>query len=149
MYIVFPVLFFGLKTSHEYFRLFSIYADLPKSVPPLGTQLRDFAGALSSGLVGGVSVVASLVRICSLVLLVAGAVAWAKAPTVPTGPTGLLARVWIAVWIVGFAGGEIAMNTAKSVNGTIYVMLPLAALVALLCSSLRRGAPRAALTRCV
>lgn len=131
LYVVTPVVLFDLKDLDAFTRLFSIYGYLPAPEGSLPVLALYFVDAVSAGLVGGIDALSAGARVLIGLLLVGGAVCLWRAPSSGTP------RFWVAMWIGGFAIGELAMHTVKSVNGTIYVMLPLFALVGYLLRALR------------
>jgi len=123
VFVVLPVLLFELPDLDAYRRLVALYADLPRAAPPLAERFVDAARAIGAGLVAGIADPPRLAaRIVVAVVLGAGAV---------TALARGLASRWFfaALWAIGFVVGEVLMNTARSVNGTLYVVLALASFV--------------------
>jgi len=135
VYVVTPVVLFDLEDLDAYSRLFGIYSYLPTPEGSLLVLMGEFLDAVSAGLVGGIDTLSFAARILVGVLLLGGVFAFWRAP--PNRRTPPATRFWVLMWVIGFAAGELAMQTVKSVNGTIYVMLPLFALVGFLLRALR------------
>lgn len=132
VYVALPVALFDLADMDAYQGLFGLYSYMPQADDTLAVLLRRFVDALSVGLVGGIDGASAAARIVLGFLLLCGAVCLWRAPA------SAAPRFWVFLWIVGFAVGELAMHTVTSVNGTVYVMLPLFALVGALLRALAR-----------
>lgn len=136
MYVVVPVSLLGLTSVDAYFDLFLLYAQLPQSDAPVPLRVFDFVDSMGQALFGGDDVIAQIARVLIAALVGFGLLrtSWlclrrsssssssAAAPRTP--------RFWIVMWAVGFGVGEVALNTAKSINGVVYCVVPLTAAVA-------------------
>jgi hypothetical protein len=131
IYVVTPVLLFDLEDLAAYSRLFGIYSYMPTPDGSPLVLLYEFVDAVSAGLVGGIDGLSAAARVLAGLLLLGGAICLWRAPRTATP------AFWVPMWIGGFAVGELAMHTVKSVNGTVYVMLPLYALVGFLLRALK------------
>ena len=123
VFVAVPFVLFSLTSFDDYRRLVGLYADLPRPQLPMGERLDDALASIGAGLVAGVDT-GGIVAARVVVGVVVGA-----------GLTFAVARqqfgrwFFAAFWIVGFVVGEMLLNAARSVNGTIYVMLALGCFV--------------------
>lgn len=124
IYIIYPMAHFGLGSFAELRAVYGIYPSLPGPPSPLGERAIDVWRGIGAGAVGGVDGWATGLRVAAGALVLAGAFRGRRA-TLGSAAGSPGVPFWIPLWIGGFWIGEIAMNTAKSVNGTLYVMLPL------------------------
>jgi hypothetical protein len=126
VYVVVPVVFVDVHSVADYRRLIALYADLPRASPPMIERALDAFFAISAGLVGGSGDEPTVLGRVVLAAIVAGGAACAM--------WGGLIRRWFfaAWWTVGFVVGEMLLNVARSINGTLYVVVALAAFVVVL-----------------
>jgi hypothetical protein len=150
MYVIVPVSMLGLTSVDAYFDLFLLYAQLPQSEAPVPLRVFDFVDSMGQALFGGDDVLAQVARVIVAALVVVGLLRslWLviqKQPASTSSAPRAPLRFWIVMWAFGFGVGEIALNTAKSINGVVYCVVPLAAAVALTLDwAFRRRATRAA-----
>jgi hypothetical protein len=115
-------------------------------------RVFDYVDSMGQALFGGDDVIASAARVLIVSLVGFGLLRtlWVCLQRSPasssssSSPRPRTPRFWIVMWALGFGVGEIALNTAKSINGVVYVVVPLAAAVAVALAWLfRRRALRA------
>jgi hypothetical protein len=130
IFVVVPVVLFDLSSMEDYRRLVALYADLPRATPPLGQRVADAVAAIGVGVVAGLDnpwvgaarLVVAAIAACGAGLCVVFR-RW---------------RRWFfaVFWTVGFVVGEVVLNVATSVNGTVYVVFAVGTLVAVLFAQL-------------
>lgn len=137
VYMLYPWFAFELTSFAELRAIYEIYPSLPGLPSPLGERAVDVWRGIGAGAVGGVDGWATGLRVALGALALGGALqGWRlrgrSAASPQPGQGGAQEQqgepglpFWVPLWVGGFWVGEIAMNTAKSVNGTLYVMLPL------------------------
>jgi hypothetical protein len=136
MYVIVPVSLLGLTSVDAYLDLFLLYAQLPQSDAPVPLRVFDYVDSMGQALFGGDDVIASVARVVIASLVGFGLLRtlWLclqRSPRLSSSSVQRTPRFWIVMWAVGFGVGEIALNTAKSINGVVYCVVPLTAAVAL------------------
>ena len=123
VFVVTPVSLFSLRSFDDYRHLVALYAELPRQQAPMLERAGDAIAAIGAGLVAGVDDTGIVsARVVVGVVVVAGAVLAAV--------RGVFGRWFFAAfWATGFVVGEMLLNAARSVNGTVYVLLALACFV--------------------